>query len=253
MIMASEKEPNDLLIDQLSIDNFSLALIFKNLNIEATFVTFCNPFSFKILKDNKRYLQTITQFNYIFSDGILLVKLCSIKGKKIKRYSFDGNSIAIDIFNYCVENKLRVALIGGTHEENSSARTKLLELYNFEQLICHSGYYKEESNIINDILFNEIDVVIVGMGAPLQDDFLIQLSNTTFKGVGFTCGGYITQISMSGLQYYPEIINKLNLRSFYRVYKEPNRLLKRYTIDYFPFYRYFIKSILKKLFKSEKK
>ena len=42
---------------------------------------------------------------------------------------------------------------------------------------------------------------------------------------------------MSGVRYYPDFVERLHLRSLYRVLKEPTRLIPRYTVDSGPFYR----------------
>jgi N-acetylglucosaminyldiphosphoundecaprenol N-acetyl-beta-D-mannosaminyltransferase len=36
---------------------------------------------------------------------------------------------------------------------------------------------------------------------------------------------------MATCQYYPEVINRLHLRAFYRMYREPHTI-KRYLVDY---------------------
>ncbi|MNN73388.1 UDP-Gal:alpha-D-GlcNAc-diphosphoundecaprenol beta-1,4-galactosyltransferase [compost metagenome] len=71
------------------------------------------------------------------------------------------------------------------------------------------------------------------MGTPRQEDFLIELQESGWLGVGFTCGGYFDQLnSADGGLYYPGFIDRYNMRWAYRIYKEPKRLWKRYFVDY---------------------
>lgn len=69
------------------------------------------------------------------------------------------------------------------------------------------------------------------MGTPAQDIFLKELNEIGWDGIAFTCGGFIHQVASGKLNYYPEIINKLNLRWLYRIYDEP-KLFKRFFCYY---------------------
>ena len=76
------------------------------------------------------------------------------------------------------------------------------------------------------------DIIICGMGAPRQEELLLKLKEVrAWKGLGFTCGGYLDQLQQ-GLHYYPAAVDKLDLRWLYRLVKEPRRLLRRYILEY---------------------
>jgi UDP-N-acetyl-D-mannosaminuronic acid transferase (WecB/TagA/CpsF family) len=68
------------------------------------------------------------------------------------------------------------------------------------------------------------------MGAPRQEAFLVALADSGWKGVGFTCGGYFDHLG-EGFHYYPRLIDKFNLRWFYRIAREPRRLGYRNLIE----------------------
>ena len=78
------------------------------------------------------------------------------------------------------------------------------------------------------------------MGAPRQEQFLINLKNAGWTGIGFTCGGFFDQI-VDRVDYYPGWVDKMNLRFLYRLLKEPRRLWRRYLIDYQVFMKRFLK------------
>ncbi len=54
--------------------------------------------------------------------------------------------------------------------------------------------------------------------------YLIALENKSlfeqFQGIGFTCGGFVHQTAMNRMHYYPNWVDKMNLRFVYRMYKE---------------------------------
>ena len=75
------------------------------------------------------------------------------------------------------------------------------------------------------------DLLIIGMGAPKQDKLCLLLKELGYAGTVYTCGGFFHQTVMKVGDYYPSWINKSNLRFVYRMYKEPNTIV-RYFIYY---------------------
>jgi len=69
------------------------------------------------------------------------------------------------------------------------------------------------------------------MGAVKQEEVANALVDFGFKGRIYTCGGFIHQTAMSGGKYYPWLVNKLQLRFAYRMFKEPTTV-RRYLLDY---------------------
>ncbi|HLV31544.1 MAG TPA: WecB/TagA/CpsF family glycosyltransferase [Chitinispirillaceae bacterium] len=205
--------------------------IIEEFSIKPTGVyTFINAYSFLKLKS----FSAVDQLNGIYLDGILLVWLLRLFGYKINRFSFDMTSIAPTIFNYATVNNKSICFVGSTEENLNKATENIKKI--FPKLnICstHNGYF------LNDLKMKEYicklsninpDIVIVGMGTPKQEKFLIELVNGGWKGVGYTCGGFYHQTAQK-INYYPKIFDKFHIRWLYRIYKEP-RLITRYIIMY---------------------
>jgi N-acetylglucosaminyldiphosphoundecaprenol N-acetyl-beta-D-mannosaminyltransferase len=64
------------------------------------------------------------------------------------------------------------------------------------------------------------------MGVVRQERFLLAARNAGFRGVGFTCGGFIHQTARDEIDYYPAWINRWNLRFLYRMYREPHTRMR---------------------------
>jgi beta-1,4-glucosyltransferase len=75
------------------------------------------------------------------------------------------------------------------------------------------------------------DVVLVGLGAPLQDVVALEAMGSTTAKVVLTCGGFLDQIQVGN--YYPAWAYPLRLNWLVRIVREPKRLWRRYTIDAF--------------------
>ena len=98
------------------------------------------------------------------------------------------------------------------------------------------GYFNDEidyQKCIDDLKESKSDVVVIGMGSPLQEKFSVMLkhANTNISCV-FTCGGFLTQTAIS-CEYYHPIIKKLGLRWLQRAVMHDfvrERLIKHYPV-----------------------
>ena len=194
-------------------------------------ITFLNPYS--LYKANEKP-ELYQEFSYIASDGILPLMLQRIFGiRKSQRYSFDMSGIAGQVFTYAAQNHLKIYFIGSRREQIDQFIGLLTTAYpSLSVAGWRDGYIKgEEEKSCQTILACNPDIVIVGMGTPLQDEFAIRLKHMSFKGTIYTCGGFMHQATQK-LEYFPPWINKLHLRAFYRLYKEP--YVRRRILLYYP-------------------
>lgn len=170
-----------------------------------------------------------------FCDGMLMSTFMSrVTGRTIGRVSFDFTSIADRVLSGAEQLGKRVYFVGARQAELDLFILKIKSLY--PQLVIagyHHGYFNAEQaeGIRTDICHSEADILIVGLGAGLQEQFEQDALQAGFRGVAFTCGGFIRQEALATRQYYPALINRLHLRAFYRMYREPHTI-KRYLIDY---------------------
>lgn len=207
--------------------------------------SFLNPYSYNIARKHKAIYKEI---DVLFFDGIGMVyplRFFSFCRLHIKRVSFDMTSLAPIVFDYSIKNNKSVYLIGTKQELIEKAVEHIKE--NFPDLNIlgyRNGYMSKESyaETLTDITQLNPDIVIAGMGALLQEKFLVDLRHQGWKGTGFTCGGFFHQTSKR-LIYYPTLMNWLNLRWLYRIYDEPKRL-KLYTIDYIKFLFLFLYDLI---------
>lgn len=211
-------------------------------SFEKGITSFVNPYSMLILKEHSLIAKNI---DYWHADGSLMVLFYNkfINKKRINRYSFDDTSLAPVVFKKVKEAKKTIAIIAT--EQNIIEKTipRIENKYQIKIDLWRNGYFKSEAEIdktIDDIIKNNIEIVICGMGTLHQESFLIKLKNKGWNGYGYTCGGYIHQTAINET-YYPPFFDKYNLRWLYRMIKEP-RVIPRYLFKYpyfiYLFYRY---------------
>ena len=176
----------------------------------------------------------------IFVDGMWLCKFLRIFwGKKITRRSFDMTSMARDLFERlnAPDNNQSIYFLGSRPEQVKAATELFARSYPGMKIAgCRDGYFKSDEERIGAaraIVSLTPDFAIMGMGKPAQEQFACLLREQGFKGIIFTCGGFLHQ-STQKLHYYPKWIDRMNLRAFYRFYKEGTWIRLFYDLFRFP-------------------
>lgn len=181
----------------------------------------------------RRHPELVQGFDYFTLDGIMLSVFIRIfYGKHIERKSPDFSSYFQELFERFESENLSVYFVGGSNDEVLAAREVIAQA--FPGLVIagiHSGYYDDNTPVIEEIIKSEAHICIAGMGTPRQEQFLLALKRSKFQGRSFSCGAFISQTANGGKSYYPKWVNRLHLRWLYRIYREP-KLIRRYTVDY---------------------
>ena len=191
--------------------------------------TFLNPVSYL---DAVKYKELFLQFDGIFADGALLVvPIKLLYGKSVTRRSFDMTSLAPLLLEYAQKGNKTIYIVASKQKQVEKAVEVFCGRYPGLQIVGYrNGYFNSEEDQEKEakhIVEVNPDFLIVGMGALFQEKFLLRVKDSGFKGIGFTCGGFIHQTSQDQIDYYPTWINRMNLRFLYRMYKEPHTR-KRY-------------------------
>ena len=212
----------------LSTESFSVNQIFEN---KGKVYTYLNPVSYLTALDNK---ELFSQMDGIFADGGLLVKAIKlVYGKQVTRRSFDMTSMAPELFAYAAEHGKSVYIVASKQEQVEKAVEIFRERYPKVRFAGYrNGYFASEEEMNQEarhITEQNPDFLIVGMGALMQEKFLLKVKHAGYQGIGFTCGGFIHQTSKNEIDYYPAWVDKTNLRFVYRMWKEPHTR-KRYLM-----------------------
>jgi len=195
--------------------------------------TFINPYSYLFAR---KRLSLFSCFDIIFFDGFLIVKLASIFGIiQSERISFDMTSLAPPFLKYSASEGKSVYFIGSTANDINKTIDIFIKNFPLLRIVGYrDGYFNNSfdfDHTLAEIYNLNPDIVIAGLGTPLQEQFLVDLKSIGWNGVGITCGGFFHQTAKKGIQYYPYWINKLHLRWAFRMYDEP-KLIKRYLFQY---------------------
>ena len=191
--------------------------------------TFLNPVSYLSALDNKDLFE---RFDGIFADGSILVAAIKlVYGKSVTRRSFDMTSLAPELLSYAEKHGKSVYIVASQQKQVEKAVSIFKKRYPKLLVVGYrNGYFaseKEQNEEARHIVGVNPDFLIVGMGALMQERFLLKVKDSGYRGIGFTCGGFIHQTAKDEIDYYPTCIDRMNLRFVYRMYKEPHTR-KRY-------------------------
>lgn len=193
--------------------------------------TCINPFSYHLVR---RFPDLFNQMDGLYVDGILMcIAINLMWGKRIPRLSFDMSGMAPDLFERLNNNMESIFFIGSKQEEIEATISQIKKAYPRMKIFgFRNGYFKskeEKELVIDNIVKGNPDFVIVGMGSPLQEQFCVDLKNYGYKGIAFTCGGFFHQTT-TRLNYYPDWVNRYNLRACYRLFHEKGLWGRLYNV-----------------------
>lgn len=174
----------------------------------------------------------------VFVDSGLLASISRLTRRGCRRGCFDFSleiGHATKVFSAAVKDGRRVLAVGGTQEEASAFRDIVTRRFSFQEgegLRVAPGFHSDLFNyIVAEIDEVHPDILVLGLGAPLQEYIAIQLSNRYPSVCIYTCGGFITQTALGGGDFYPRFIQVLGLRWLYRFFVQKgifSRTMKEY-------------------------
>lgn len=195
-------------------------------------VIYVNPRSYMVLRNRRVGLEQVDEFRF---DGVLMVLLLRLFGHRVSRRSFDLTSDAPSIWREASARRLKVFLVGGRRAELTRATERMEALYGqLDAPVLWDGYegLRDIEVFLGAVRESSPSLVIVGLGSPRQELLALRIKELAIPVTVYTCGAFITQTGGgTSAQFYPAIVDALNLRFAYRMIREPHTL-RRYFFQY---------------------
>lgn len=209
-------------------------------------LSFVNPSAWAIARREGDYLDLLRRFDFVLPDGIGVAwALRQLENPNAGRFSFDASSLYLPLFAALNERRSSVFVCGaGVGVAERAMQRMRAEFPEIDYRGCSDGY-RDRGELRDMIAEADPDVVLCGMGVPYQERFLLTLKQAGYGGLMISCGGFVDQLAAAP-RYYPAWVDKLELRWAWRIYREPRRLWRRYLVDYLPFLRTVVPTILRR-------
>jgi N-acetylglucosaminyldiphosphoundecaprenol N-acetyl-beta-D-mannosaminyltransferase len=171
----------------------------------------------------------------VFCDGYGVLFAARLRGMKLKE-RFTYADILWPLAEFSENNQLTLYILGAKPGVAEKAKARLTEKYPRLQIVgLHHGYFNKSHNsaenryVISDINTQKPDILIVGFGMPMQEQWLADNWNDINASVALTGGAVFDYIS-GEVPRAPRWMTDHGLEWLGRLIIEPRRLWKRYVI-----------------------
>jgi exopolysaccharide biosynthesis WecB/TagA/CpsF family protein len=198
-------------------------------------VAFCNSNTLLQALRSPSYAETLSSF-LLLNDGIG-VDICSylFKGRPF-RDNLNGTDFIPNLLSDTTPGR-SVYLLGAEPQWIGSSSQKIAEQFpNCRIVGSHHGYFgrDEVDHVIARINRASPDILLVGLGNPLQEQFIAKYAPRIQARVLIGVGAFL-DFSAGKVVRAPEVLRRWRLEWLFRLAQEPARLGRRYTFDIIAF------------------
>lgn len=177
---------------------------------------------YRALSDKGLY-ETIAQASLVTADGqgVLLAG-------KLLNQPFKARVTGIDLAEaLCAtsgERGHKIYFLGGKEGISKKAQMAILRRYPNANIVGeHHGYFKNDIEpLLADLREKQPDILLVAMGSPYQEEFILRYQKLLNIPVAIGVGGTLDVFS-GEVKRAPELVQTLKLEWAYRILSDPKR------------------------------
>jgi N-acetylglucosaminyldiphosphoundecaprenol N-acetyl-beta-D-mannosaminyltransferase len=194
-----------------------------------------NVHSFNMSVQHSWFYKFIQDSDIAHCDGLGIIYALRFLGYKVPiDYRVSYTVLMPKLLENCENKGLSVYLLGAKNQNLQTALENIQKEYPNIRISGHHGYFDFNDRITNQKIVSEINkynanILIVGMGMPLQE-YWVQQHKEQLKVNSILLGGAVIDRLAGVVPICPEILGKNGLEWLYRLFKEPKRLLARYLL-----------------------
>lgn len=208
---------------------------------EKLMVSYLNPFYARATATDARLAAVVDAYDVVQPDGWGVVYGARAAGIPVpERAAIED--VERPLFEWMAANGHSLYLFGS--EPGIAAEAAATLLRSFPGLVIagthhgwldveagHPGTFddKDAARVADDVERSGADLVMVGLPTPLQQDWAARYGPGLSAPVVMTAGAYFDKLAEK-LDWYPRWMDTARLGWAYRVWREPRRLLPRYTV-----------------------
>ncbi|MGN6374276.1 MAG: WecB/TagA/CpsF family glycosyltransferase, partial [Sphingomonas sp.] len=173
---------------------------------------------------------------FVVCDGIG----AELAARMVNGHGFVENLNGTDFTPFLFETlgrRLRIFLVGGTPENVTAAAQVFSQNWSTQVVGVQDGYslWDDEEAVVERIRAARPDVLIVGMGNPLQERWI--LANADRLEVPLTMAvGALFEWLTGAKHRAPKWVRNMRMEWVHRLASEPRRLAKRYSVGIVQFF-----------------
>lgn len=215
--------------------------VVEKLESGGVLLSYLNPFAWKVSGCDRHYRKNLEAMDMVVCDGLAIRKAAKKFLQKLTPIiSLDDSGIAPRYFKSFRDRGSAICLVGGQEAQLDLVTRSLKKQYpGINLLSAFSGFDEGPATAKAFILDTQPEVVLVGMGMGLQEDFLVSLRAGGWSGTGIAVGAYFDRLARPQHDY-PQWSRKHNIRFLGNLSRRPIYYLRRYGVDYLPFLKQYV-------------
>ncbi len=185
-----------------------------------------NPEFLVLSARDEHFSSTLKKFDIKVPDGFGTVTLPRLFGRGKFKQRITGVDLSWRLLSLAGKNKYKILLLGSSDDNSQKACAKIRANFPSIRVKCISGGVIDPFDIKND-LKDEItafkpDILLVGLGAPKQEYFIINNARNLGVNVAIGVGGTIDFLSGASLRA-PKWMQSVGIEWLWRLIVEPRR------------------------------
>jgi exopolysaccharide biosynthesis WecB/TagA/CpsF family protein len=195
-----------------------------------TVISFVNAHNMLVMLHDGNYREVLSG-NLVLPDGLGLDLASRVSHGESFPANLNGTDFVPALLTF-MDRPKRIGLIGGRHDVvEKAAKNFRLHAPWHEFAVISDGYFDKENSadVIAEIERQKLDVLIVGMGTPLQEAWVAANIAPEHARLVLTVGALFDFVSGT-VPRAPSIMRALRLEWVYRLSQEPGRLWRRYLL-----------------------
>lgn len=190
-------------------------------------ICYANVNSINLLISDEKIKQLFPEFNILHPDGFgVFLGSKILFGKHGFSYRQSGSDLYQQIIEKAILNVWKLFIFGDTSETLEKMENKYSKLSIVGK---RNGYVFDNEKLLFEINNSKPDILIVGLGTPKQEEWIVENKNKINAKVIIAVGDGIKVFAGNKIRG-PKIFQKIGLEWFIRFLYEPKRLWKRYFI-----------------------
>lgn len=182
---------------------------------------------------DKEFTEILNKADMVIPDGIGVVMASKILKKPVKE-RVAGYDLTCNMLKYCAKNNISVYIFGGKPGVATQAGEVVAKNFGIKVCGTQHGYNKDDSFIIEDICNKKPGLLLVCLGAPLQEKWITNNRDKIPPCLMIGAGGSVDVLS-GKTKRAPQLFINLNLEWFYRFLKQPSRFKRMLDLPIFIF------------------
>ncbi len=193
-------------------------------------ISYLNIHVWNMAQKNENLKKFLEMADYVYCDGKGIQLGAKVLGRRI-RERYTGAFFIDDFAEEASKHGWRIFVVGGKEGVAKKACEVLMEKFpGFQCSGFHHGYIKGMGEkVIKLVNSSKPDILFVGMGTPLQEEFVLNYREKIDVPVVWCVGALFDFVA--GVQPKPpEWMSRSGLEWLHRLLSNPKRLWKRYLI-----------------------